>query len=56
MAFGVYDAPHDMALPAVFLIDGEAGHIHHKQVGDSIADRAGASALLREARKLSAAN
>lgn len=44
-AYGVYDAPHEMALPAVFVIDRE-GAIRWRQVGDSIADRPPAEAVL----------
>jgi len=46
-AYGVYDAPHGIALPAVFVIDRE-GAIRWRQVGESIADRPTAEAVLEQ--------
>ncbi len=52
-AYGVYDHAHDLALPAVLLLDRRDGAVVWKQVGESIADRAAVRDVLEQARVLS---
>ncbi len=44
-AFGVHDAEHDIALPAVLIL-GERGEVAWKHVGDGILDRPEEDAII----------
>lgn len=53
-AFGVYDYDHEMALPAIVLVDGRSGEVVWTYVGESIADRPAAELVLEQAQALHA--
>lgn len=53
-AFGVYDLDHDMALPAIVLVDGRTGKVAWTFVSESIADRPEAARVLEQAQALRA--
>lgn len=50
-AFGVYDAPHDIALPAILIVD-RAGKVVWSYVGENVFDRPEEAQLLETLRAL----
>ncbi len=50
-AFGVYDSEHDIALPAVLILNRD-GKIVWKYVGDNMTDRPAEDAIVAELRRL----
>ncbi|MCO5164762.1 MAG: redoxin domain-containing protein [Planctomycetes bacterium] len=51
-AYGVHDAAHGMALPAVVVVHAEDGTVRWTRVGESIADRPTLDELLEVVRRL----
>lgn len=51
-AFGVFDAAHEIALPAVVVVHAQDGTVRWTKVGDSIADRPALDELLEVVRGL----
>lgn len=51
-AYGVFDAAHDIALPAVVVVHGPDGAVRWTRVSESMADRPSADEVLEVVRRL----
>lgn len=51
-AYGVHDAEHGIALPAVIVVHAGDGTVRWTRVGDSMADRPGVDEVVEAVRRL----